>query len=77
MKIFFFFNQTKETVKFFLISDVGISSSREEGLSNTILEFLYFGKPVIATKVGGNPELIDKNNGFLIESITMKKCSLL
>ena len=64
----FFFNQTKETAKFFLISDVGISSSREEGLSNTILEFLYFGKPVIATKVGGNPELIDKSNGFLIES---------
>ena len=67
-KNIFFFKQTKETVKFFLISDVGISSSKEEGLSNTILEFLYFGKPVIATKVGGNPELIDKNNGFLIES---------
>ena len=67
-KNIFFQKQSREDVKFFLISDVGISSSKEEGLSNTILEFLYFGKPVIATNVGGNPELVNKSNGFLIDS---------
>ncbi len=67
-KNIFFQKQTREDAKFFLVSDVGISSSKEEGLSNSILEFLYFGKPVIATNVGGNPELINKSNGFLIDS---------
>ena len=54
--------------KYFYISDVGISSSLEEGFSNTILEYLSFGKPVIATNVGGNVDIISKKNGILIES---------
>jgi glycosyltransferase involved in cell wall biosynthesis len=54
--------------KYFYISDVGISSSLEEGFSNTILEYLNFGKPVIATNVGGNVDIISKKNGILIES---------
>ena len=54
--------------KFFSLCDVGISSSKEEGFSNTVLEFLNYEKPVIATKVGGNAELINNKNGKLIES---------
>jgi sugar transferase (PEP-CTERM/EpsH1 system associated) len=33
--------------------------SRAEGISNTILEAMASGLPVIATAVGGNPELVD------------------
>ena len=47
--------------------DVFVLPSLREGLSNTILEAMASGLPVIATRVGGNPELvIDGATGFLI-----------
>lgn len=47
---------------------VGLLVSESEGLSNTIMEYMHAGLPVIATNVGGNPELvIDKRTGVLIE----------
>ena len=40
-----------------------------EGAPNVILEAMALGLPVIATNVGGNPELIkDEETGFLVES---------
>ena len=47
---------------------LGFLPQHKRDLSNTILEFLNFGKPVIATKVGGNVEVINKANGILIEN---------
>jgi len=38
--------------------DVACLTSNTEGLSNVILEEMAMGKPVVATHVGGNPELI-------------------
>ena len=38
-----------------------------EGLSNSIMEYMSLGKPVIATDSGGNKELIiDQQTGFII-----------
>jgi len=37
-----------------------------EGISNTILESMATGLPVIATRVGGNPELVDENTSGLL-----------
>jgi sugar transferase (PEP-CTERM/EpsH1 system associated) len=46
--------------------DVFILPSQAEGISNTILEAMATGLPVIATRVGGNPELVtDGQSGLL------------
>ncbi len=40
--------------------DVFVLPSLREGISNTILEAMASGLPVVATRVGGNPELVDE-----------------
>ena len=46
--------------------DVVVVSSRYEGCSNVILEAMAMGKPVIATAVGGNPELVTPRTGCVV-----------
>lgn len=48
-------------------ADIYVLSSRTEGLSHTLLEALAVGTPAIASRVGGNPEVItDGVDGLLI-----------
>jgi sugar transferase (PEP-CTERM/EpsH1 system associated) len=47
--------------------DLFVLPSLAEGISNTILEAMATGLPVIATRVGGNPELVqDGQTGVLV-----------
>ena len=47
--------------------DLTILPSKREGFPLAILEYMAMGKPVIATKVGGVPEIIEHGvNGYLI-----------
>jgi glycosyltransferase involved in cell wall biosynthesis len=47
--------------------DVFVLPSLSEGLSMAILEAMIAGKPVVATQVGGNPELVlHGETGFLV-----------
>jgi len=51
----------------FSIVDMFVLSSISEGTSITILEAMAAGKPVIATNVGGTPNLVeDGKTGFLV-----------
>lgn len=57
-----------EPRRFLSQAHVGMLASESEGLSNTIMEYMYAELPVIATNVGGNPELVIHNhNGILID----------
>ena len=58
---------TREPERFHRAIDVYVSASETEGMSNSILEAMASGKPVIATAVGGNPELIrNGSTGYLV-----------
>ncbi|MHA4843652.1 glycosyltransferase family 4 protein [Flavitalea antarctica] len=54
-------------------------STNGEGTSNSILEYMALGKPVLATDAGGNSELIrNGNNGYLIGTETVSEiCNLI
>jgi sugar transferase (PEP-CTERM/EpsH1 system associated) len=48
--------------------DIFVMPSLNEGISNTILEAMATGLPVVATDVGGNPELVEADStGLLVK----------
>ena len=64
---FIFTGFSENLVDLLAISNVFISCSLWEGLPQTVIEAMAMNKPVIATKVGGLPELIqDGKSGILI-----------
>lgn len=60
------------------IFDVGIlltnSDVHGEGISNSIIEYMALGKPVIATRGGGTNELVfEGHNGFLVDAFNVEQ----
>ncbi|RLB88837.1 MAG: hypothetical protein DRH10_06960 [Deltaproteobacteria bacterium] len=57
-----------EINKYYAIADVFILPSLSEGLPRVLLEASACGKPVVASKTGGVPDItIDGKTGFLVE----------
>jgi glycosyltransferase involved in cell wall biosynthesis len=48
-------------------ADILVSTSVREGTSNVILEAMAHGLPVIATRVGGTPDILSEDRGILID----------
>ena len=64
----FFMGSQRQVGSYLSVFDISVLSSIDhEGCSNSILESMYLGKPVVATDVGGNKELvIPGENGTLV-----------
>lgn len=53
---------------FLALADVYVSSSRFEALGTSVLDACLAGVPVVATAVGGHPEILAPDRGLLCES---------
>ncbi len=60
---------TKTPGDFMIDADLVVVPSRSEGIPNAVLEAMTLGKPVVATAVGGIPEIIEDGvSGSLVPS---------
>ena len=65
----FFLGRCEKIAELLSISDVCVLSSKAEGFSNSILEYMAAGCPVVATDVGGAKEaLVEEVTGYLVRS---------
>ena len=63
----FFLGRCEKISELLSISDVCVLSSKAEGFSNSILEYMAAGRPVVSTNVGGAPEVIvEGETGYLV-----------
>ena len=67
MRLEFRYIPDAEIATYFSAADVVIAPYRAEAQSGVALTAFHFARPVIATRVGGLPEIIDGTNGILIE----------
>jgi glycosyltransferase involved in cell wall biosynthesis len=63
-----FLGHREDARRWLSAADVYVSSSVSEGISLTILEGMSAGLPVIATAVGGTPEIVDASCALLVPS---------
>lgn len=66
----FFLGEITDTPALLSECQIGLlTPSRNEGLSNTILEYMAAGLPVVATDCGGNAELVVTGHGGMVVPI--------
>lgn len=66
--IFFGYKKFDDYIKILKISDIFVNPSYTEGLPTTVAEAALCQNAIIATNVGGTPEIItDRESGFLID----------
>jgi len=60
---------TEKVAQWMGASDLVTLPSYREGCPNVVIEGLAVGRPVVATNVGGIPELMDNSSGRLVEPV--------
>ena len=64
-----FLGMRQDVPRLLSVLDAFVLPSLSEGLSLALLEAMASGKPVVATRVGGNPEVVeDGQTGILVQS---------
>jgi glycosyltransferase involved in cell wall biosynthesis len=72
----FMLGERKDIINILNGTDIFVLTSRTEGLPNVIMEAMGASKPVVATNVGGIPELVvDGETGYLVPSNNVEKLS--
>ena len=61
-----FLGHQERIANYYQVLDLLVLPSLSEGLPNTVLEAMSFGVPVLATAVGGVPEIIQNGNGMIV-----------
>lgn len=61
-----FVGQQEDVSPFLLAADLFVFPSWHENLSNALIEAMAHGLPVVATKVGGNVEVLERGGGLLV-----------
>jgi glycosyltransferase involved in cell wall biosynthesis len=56
-----------ETRKYYSAADAFILTSKSEGMPTVLIEALSAGLPIISTKVGGIPDVVNNEMGFFID----------
>ena len=65
----FFIGRCERVAELLLVADVCVLSSRSEGFSNSIIEYMAAGRAVVATDVGGAREVIEEGEtGYLVKA---------
>lgn len=59
----------KELINLYLSSDIYFQPSKEEGFCLTALDAASLGLPIIGTKTGAIPEIVQLNGGELVDSV--------
>ena len=62
-----FTGRVEESMPYIKRFTVAVLCSESEGFSNSIIEYMQAGRPIVCTATGGNSEVVqDGRNGFLI-----------
>jgi glycosyltransferase involved in cell wall biosynthesis len=70
-----FHGHVNEVKKIWEDNQIMVLPSSSEGSPLSIIEAMYCSRPVLATDVGGNSELIDETCGFLMQGANMPNLS--
>lgn len=64
---FLFLGRRNDVPRILACCDIGVLPSRAEGLPNAVLEYLATGLPTVASRVGGNAEILqNEKTGLLV-----------
>ena len=65
----FFLGRCERVAELLAVSEICVLSSKAEGFSNSILEYMAAGRPVVVTSVGGAREVVTEGEtGYLVPS---------